>query len=166
MDPLTHSWTTIPGVLPARVALNDELNPTADSDLIAVTISDHRDFATVDVDARIDLSGTLPGLMVTSSPDTDTFGVWGQHSYTTVAVIDSAFSGRYEGSRFSGNFEYTFAMATGDDAGTNPAELASATWEGLARAVSTETQAGRDGTATLSTTNLADPAVPVAIDID
>ena len=148
------------------LTLNDLLNPTTDIDLTAVTISDQGDFATADVAARIDLSGTLPGLTVSSNPDADTFGVWGQYGYATVAVVDGAISGRYQGTRFSGDLEYTFALATGDAAGTNPGGLGSATWEGLARAVSTRTFAERDGTATISIADLADPAVSVAIDID
>ena len=148
------------------LTLNDLLDPTTDVDLTGVTISDRDDFATVDVDARIDLSGTLPGLTVSSNPDADTFGVWGEHGYATVAVVDGAFSGRYQGTSFTGDLQYTFALVTGDAAGSNPVGVGSATWQGVARAVSTRTYAERDGTATISIADLANPAASVDIDID
>ena len=147
------------------LTLNDLLNPTTDVDLTSVTIMSRDGFDTVDTDGRMDLSGSLPGVTVSSVPAADTFGVWGQHGYASVAVVEGAISGRYEGTSFSGNLEFTSAFVTGDATGTNPVGVGGAIWQGLARAVSTRTYAERDGTATISISDLANPAVTVDVDI-
>ena len=153
------------------LTLNDLLNPTTDIDFTgigftAVTISAHEGFDTVDADAQLDISETLPGITLSSTPAATTFGAWGQHGYASVGIVDGPISGRYEGTQFSGDLAFTFALVTGDASGTNPAGIGGATWQGLARAVSTRTYAQREGTATISISDLANPAVSVDIDID
>ena len=148
------------------LTLNDLLNPTIDVDLTNVTIMSQDGFDTIDTDGRMDLSGTLPGVTVSSIPRATTFGAWGQHGYASVAVVEGAISGRYEGTSFNGNLEFTSAFVTGDTSGNNPVGVGGAIWQGLARAVSTRTYAEREGTATISISDLANPAVTVDIDID
>ena len=148
------------------ITLNDLLNPTITTDLTAATLSSRGGFDTIDTTGRIDLSDTLPGLRLSAFPDATTLGIWGQHGFGSVGIIDGPISGRYDGVRFSGDLAYTTAFVVGDAAGTNPAGVGGARWEGIAQAVSTRTYSRRQGTATVSIPDLANPAVTVDITID
>ena len=148
------------------ITLNDLLNPTTDIDLTAVTIRSRNGFDTIDTEARVDLSETIPGLTLSGTPAANEFGVWGEYGYAAVGVVDGSIAGRYEGTRFSGNLAFTVALVTGDASGTNPSGIGGAAWQGLARAVSTRTYAEREGAATISISDLANPAVTVDINID
>ena len=148
------------------LTLNNLLNPTIDIDLTAAALTSREGFDAIDTSGRIDLSDTLPGLTLSAFPDTKTFGAWGQHGYASVGIIDGPISGRYDGASFSGDLAYTISFVVGDVAGTNPAGVGGASWQGLAQAVSTRTYSERQGTATISIPDLANPTVTVGINID
>ena len=113
---------------------------------------DDLDIDDEDVDFSIDLN-------------TDAYGLWGEHGAAAVALITGSFSVQVEGESASGKLAAATAFAFGNDSGTNPSGLGSATWEGIAEGASTRTYERRPGTATVTIADLSRPRVGVAVDL-
>ena len=137
----------------------DELRPTE------VAIESRSGFDTVTLRARFEASESIEDVTITSAPSALSYGFWGEHGFGAVDVADGSFSGRIQGTPFTGNFGFATAYAGGDAAGTNPTGMGSATWSGIAGAVSTGDFQRHQGTATVTIAELSQPRVGVDIDI-
>ena len=112
-----------------------------------------------------DLSLLFAETTLTESPSYDTYGVWGQYGTLHLQVVDGPMAGQVQGVPFTGDLSYAVAFILGNATGTNPQGTGSATWRGVAEAVSTSTFQRGQGTATLTIADLSRPRVGVDIDI-
>ncbi len=165
------------------VELDLDLSALVDLD-IDISVSEanlqSRDgFDTADVKGSLDLSDigvVLPGITVTEIPEVEVYGFWGEHGMAGLALADGPYAGQIQiddddsmfAIPFDGHMEVVIPFALGAASGTNPSGTGSATWTGIAEAVSPRTFMRREGTATLTIADLSstEPAVSVAIDID
>ena len=165
------------------VELDLDLSALVDLD-IDISVSEanlqSRDgFDTADVRGSLDLSDigvVLPGITVTEIPEVEVYGFWGEHGMAGLALADGPYAGQIQiddddnmfAIPFDGRMKVVIPFALGAASGTNPSGMGSATWTGIAEAVSPRTFMRREGTATLTIADLSltEPAVSVAIDID
>ena len=129
-------------------------------------------FDTADVKGNLDLADIgvlLPGMTLTELPEVQVYGFWGEHGMAGLALADGAYAGQIDDEAFdipfNGQMKVVIPFALGDASGTNPSGTGSATWTGIAEAVSPRTFMRREGTATLKIADLSQPTVSVAIDI-
>lgn len=162
----------------AGVELDLDLSAFIDLD-IAISVSEanlqSRDgFDTADVKGTLDLSDIgvlLPEITLTEIPEVQVYGFWGQHGMAGLALADGPYAGQIDDDvlavPFNGHMKVVIPLALGDVPGTNPSGTGSATWTGIAEAVSPRTFMRREGTATLTIADLSlpQPTVSVAIDI-
>ena len=113
----------------------------------------------------VDLSSLFAETTLTEYPSYDTYGVWGQYGALHLQVIDGPMAGESQGFPFTGDLGYAVAFVLCNATGTNPQGTGSATWSGVAEAVSTSTFQRRQGTATLTIADLSRPRVGVDVDI-
>ena len=134
-------------------------------------------FDTADVKGTLDLSDIgvlLPEMTLTEIPEVQVYGFWGEHGMAGLALADGPYAGQIDDDEtgfaipFDGRMKVVIPFALGDVSGTNPSGTGSATWTGIAEAVSPRTFMRREGTATLTIADLSLPqsTVSVAIDID
>ena len=169
------------GVKCSAVGVNDlelDLRAFIDLDDIDVSVSEanlqSRDgFDTADVKGNLDLSDIgveLPVISVTDIPEVQVYGFWGEHGMAGLALADGPYAGQIDDDEFNilfdGHMKVVIPFALGNVSGTNPSGTESATWTGIAEAVSPRTFMRREGTATLTIEDLSQPTVSVAIDID
>ena len=98
-------------------------------------------------------------------PSYDTYGVWGLYGALHLQVVDGPMAGEVQGVPFTGDLSYAVAFVLGNATGSNPPGTGSATWRGVAEAVSTSTFQWGQGTATLTIADLSRPRVGVDIEI-
>lgn len=147
--------------------VTDLIDPSTDIGvaLTGVTLGSRGGFDTFAASADIDLSDTVPGVTITDGPSAYSYGLWGQYGAVLLQILDGPMSGRIQGVSFTGDINTATVYAVGDATGTNPAGMGSATWSGIAEAVSTRMFQRREGTATLTIADLSQPRVGVDIDI-
>ena len=102
---------------------------------------------------------------LTEYPSYDTYGVWGQYGALHLQVVNGPMAGESQGFPFTGDLNYAVAFILGNATGTNPQGTGSATWRGVAEAVSTSTFQRGQGTATLTIADLSRPRVGVDVDV-
>ena len=170
------------GIICSAEGVNDlELDLRAFIDLdIEISVSEanlqSRDgFDTADVKGNLDLSDIgiqLPVITLTEIPEVQVYGFWGEHGMAGLGLADGPYAGQVNSDPFDipfdGHMKVAIPFALGDVPGTNPSGTGSATWTGIAEAVSPRTFMRREGTATLTIADLSlpQPTVSVAIDID
>ena len=172
------------GIICSAEGVNDlDLDLRAFIDLdIDISVSEanlqSRDgFDTADVKGTLDLSDIgvlLPEMTLTEIPEVQVYGFWGEHGMAGLALADGPYAGQIDDDEtgfaipFDGRMKVVIPFALGDVSGTNPSGTGSATWTGIAEAVSPRTFMRREGTATLTIADLSLPqsTVSVAIDID
>ena len=149
--------------------LEDFTNP---DNLTQVTVSGgdwetHGGFVTIATSVDVDLSTVFfAETTLTEYPSYDIYGVWGQYGALQLQVVDGPMAGQIqEGNLFTGDLGYAVAFVLGNATGTNPQGTGSATWSGVAEAVSTSTFQRGQGTATLTIADLSQPRVGVDISI-
>ena len=148
------------------ISIADIVDPTEEVDLTDVNLGARGGFDTWAIKGKFDTSELIGGdISVTQAPSSRAFGIWGDHGFATVEILDGPFAGRVEGESFRGVFSATAAYTLGEASGTNPSGLGSATWLGVAEAASTRTFVRRQGTATVTIPDLSRPLVSAAIDI-
>ena len=108
---------------------------------------------------------TVPGATVTASPEAMSWGLWGEHGFAAVVLTRGPLSAELGEDALAGDFASATAYALGAVSGSNPEGKGSATWRGIAEAVSTATFERFRGTATVTITDLSLPRVGVAIDV-
>ena len=170
------------GITCSAEGVNDlELDLRAFIDLdIDISVSEanlqSRDgFDTADVKGNLDLSDIgvqLPVITLTEIPEVQVYGFWGEHGMAGLGLADGPYAGQVNADPFDipfdGHMKVAIPFALGDVSGTNPSGTGSATWTGIAEAVSPRTFMRREGTAALTIADLSlpQPTVSVAIDID
>ena len=170
------------GITCSADGLNDlELDLRAFIDLdIDISVSEanlqSRDgFDTADVKGNLDISDIgiqLPVITLTEIPEVQVYGFWGEHGMAGLGLADGPYAGQVNAELFDipfdGHMKVAIPFALGDVPGTNPSGTGSATWTGIAEAVSPRTFMRREGTAilTIADLSLLQPTVSVAIDID
>ena len=122
-------------------------------------------FDTFTASVDVDLSILFAETTLTEYPSYDTYGVWGQYGALHLQVVDGPMAGESQGFPFTGDLNYAVAFILGNATGTNPQGTGSATWRGVAEAVSTSTFQRSQGTATLTIADLSRPRVGVDVDI-
>ena len=131
-------------------------------------------FDTADVKGNLGLSDIgelLPQFTLTKIPEVQVYGFWGEHGMAGLALADGPYSGQIDDAAlvipFDGHMKAAIPFAFGDASDTNPSGTGSATWTGIAEAVSPRTFRRREGTATLTIGDLSlpQPTVSVVIDI-
>ena len=139
-----------------------------DLELISPTIASRGGFHTGKIETSLDdlLNDFLEDPVLTEAPSLELFAAWGEHGAATLLLMTGDIRGEFEGMPFSGNFQFATHMVIGDATGTNPTGLGSATWRGVAEAVSTSTFARHTGTADITIRDLSDPLVSASIALD
>ena len=134
--------------------LHDLFDTTTDIDvqLTSAEVGSRRGFDTVYGEASTasqfnDLSDVVPGTTFKYSTSGEIFGLWGDYGFAATIVTDTPFSGVVLGERFSGDYDSATGFVIGEKSGTSPGGTGSATWNGIAEAVSTTTFRNRSGTA-------------------
>ena len=122
-------------------------------------------FDTATLGARFEASESIEGTTITAAPAASIYGLWGEHGFAAITVVDGPLSGHLLEVPFSGSFGSAEAYAAGDAAGTNPTGMGSATWSGIVEAASTSDFQRHHGTATVTIADLSRPRVGVDIDI-
>ena len=122
-------------------------------------------FDTVAATGGFEIPERLGDVTVTAAPEVESWGFWGEHGSAAVLIAAGDLSGRIGDVPFTGDFDLAAAYALGDVSGTNPAGLGSATWKGIAEAVSRDGFERHPGTATVTIADLSRPRVGVAIDV-
>lgn len=112
-----------------------------------------------------EVSSRLGDVTVTAAPEVESYGFWGVHGYAVVLIADGGLKGLIGDVPFTGHFALASAYALGEVSGTNPADPGSATWTGIAEAVSRDTFKRHAGTATVTIADLSRPRVGVAIEV-
>ena len=149
----------------ATITLEELLDPSTDAELTKLNLGSRDGFSTWTGTVRGSLeSATAEGATLNLSPTARSFGIWGQHGFAGTEIGGSPISGRTQGVSFRGNLDYTASYVMGDAAGTNPSGIGSATWRGIARAVSTRTLDSQEGTVTVAIPDLSVPRVDVEIE--
>ena len=115
-----------------------------------------------DLDAS-DIGVVLPDITLDKIPEVLGYGIWGKHGMAGLTLADGPFFGRVTDIPFSGDMEVAMPFAFGDVSGTNPDGVGSAAWTGVAEIVALRTFRRQEGTATLTITDLTQPAVSVGI---
>ena len=128
-------------------------------------LGSHGGFDTYTAPADVDLSGLFAETTLTEYPSYDTYGAWGQYGALHLQVVDGPMAGQVQDVPFTGHLNYAVAFVLGNATGTNPQGTGSATWRGVAAALSTSTFQRGQGTATLTIADLSRPRVGVDVDI-
>ena len=147
------------------VSISDLFTPDTEASLTSANFSARDGFDMVTTTTAFALDDGLPGLTITRFPEVTEYGVWGEHGYAAVGLMDGSFRGRIEEVSFSGDIRLAISMAYGDATGTNPTSVGSATWQGIAEGVSSRFFDRRTGTATISIPDLSNPRVNAAIEL-
>ena len=161
----------------AELDLSAFIDLDSDISVSEANLQSRDGFDTADVKGYLDLSDigvVLPGITLAEIPEIQVYGFWGEHGMAGLALADGPYSGQIDDDEtgfvipFNGHIKAVIPFALGDASGTNPSGTESATWTGIAEAVSPRTFRRREGTATLKIADLslAQPTVSVAIDID
>ena len=129
-----------------------------------VNIGSRGGFDTLEIKG-VDLPVNIPDAGVTNVPSASAWGFWGRYGLAQVVTVDGPLSGQAQGVSYDGGMRAALAWVTGDETGTNPTGMGSATWNGIAEAASIRTFERRQGTATVSIADLSRPRVSVEIDI-
>ena len=96
-------------------------------------------FDTFTASTDVDLSVLFAETTLAESPSYDTYGVWGQYGALHLQVAAGPMAGQVQGVPFTGDLNYAVAFLLGNATGTDPQGTGSATWRGVAEAVSTGT---------------------------
>lgn len=138
--------------------------PDSEERITRFDLGERRGFDTVLVEAADELSGGVSG--VEAGATAVNYGFWGEHGFAATVIIGGSISVEDEGETVRGEFRGALSYVAGDVTGSNPTEMGSATWRGIAEAVDTRTYRSRAGTATIAIPDLARPSVDVDILID
>ena len=133
------------------------------------TIAARGGFHTGSVDVNLDdlLNDFLEDPALTVIPRLELFGAWGEHGAAAVMLMTGSIRGEYEGIPFRGNLQFATHIVLGTATKTDdPTGLGSATWRGVAEAVSTTTFARSAGTASITIPDLSNPLVNASIALD
>ena len=160
-----------------ELALSAFIDLDSDISVSEAKLQSRDGFDTAAIKGTLDLSDIgvlLPEITLTEIPEVQGYGFWGEHGMAGLALADGPYAGQIDGDElpipvpFNGHMKAVIPFALGDASGTNPSGTGSATWTGIAEAVSPRTFMRREGTATLKIADLSlpDPTVSVAIDID
>lgn len=160
-----------------ELALSAFVDLDSDVSVSEANLQSRDGFDTADVKGNLDLSDLgvlLPVITLTEIPEVQVYGFWGEHGMAGLALADGPYAGQIDDDEtvfaipFNGHIEAVIPFALGDASGTNPSGTGSATWTGIAEAVSPRTFRRREGTATLKIMDLSlpQPTVSVSIDID
>ena len=142
-----------------------DLQAPADLGESDVALDARGGFDTAAISEDFEVTETLPGVTVTAAPEALSYGFWGEHGFAAVTVVAGDLSGLIDDVPFTGDFALASAYALGDVSGSNPAGMGSATWTGIAEAVSRNGFERHEGTATVTIADLSRPRVGVAIDV-
>ena len=130
------------------------------------TIGERGDFDTVVYWRQFEATASLPQVTYSALPRIRSYGLWGEHGYASINIMDAAVSGAdLNGVNFEGPLRVASAYAFGASPETNPSGIGSATWSGIAEAASTRTFERSQGTSTITIPDLSQPSVNVDIDI-
>ena len=140
-------------------------SPTSDIRLTDVTLGRRDGFDTIITSAAASVSEIVDDDNITARVDAVSYGMWGQHGYAEVVIIDAPFSGQIEEHRFTGDIDFVSAKVIGNSSGTNPVGAGKATWSGHVEAAAIRSFERRTGTVYLEIANLARPYVDVDVRI-
>ena len=110
-----------------------------------------------------DLVNEFPGLRIDRLPSATVWGFWGEYGVGAITAFSGNLSGRYDGVAFSGTMSGATSLALGETSGTNPGGIGSATWDGVAEAVSLRSYGRQQGTARIEIAALANPRASVDV---
>ena len=110
-----------------------------------------------------DLVNEFPGLRIDRLPSATVWGFWGEYGVGAITAFSGNLSGRYDGVAFSGTMSGATSLALGETSGTNPGGIGSATWDGVAEAVSLRSYGRQQGTARIEIADLANPRASVDV---
>ena len=105
------------------------------------------------------------GAALTENPSLYSYGVWGESGSVFLQVINGSIAGELDEVPLTGNLSQATAFIMGQATRTNPQGTGSATWEGIAEAVSISTFARGQGSVSLTIADLSQPSVSVDIDV-
>ena len=155
------SGTTCVSNLGLPVTISDIYDPNNEQITQTVVFGEREGFDTVR--ATYNASYLVPGL---ESPDGTVFGVWGEHGYSSVSLLDGESSISLPNApAITGESSIAASMMIGDSSGTNPTGLGSATWRGPAEVASKSTFVRQAGSATIEIPNLSNPSVNVDVTV-
>ena len=143
------------------ITIADLLDPAVDTDLTGVEISSREGFDVFHVTGKFDAID-IPDVTLTALPEPQAYGAWGEYGYAEASVMDGPIAGSSDGIAFRGHASAATAFAAGDKTGANPAGVGSATWRGVAQAVSLNTFRPRLGSVVVQIPDLQRPRVDVA----
>ena len=147
------------------VSLADLLDPANDIELTNWELGSWGGFDTIRASGSGSIdSPTVEGVTANVSAHATSYGLWGKYGYASVETGRADVSGRTQGIRFTGDMRYAVGYAYGDATGLNPVGAGSATWHGIARAISKHTYATEDGTVALTLEDLSRPFMDVDIE--
>ena len=112
-----------------------------------------------------DLVNEFPGLRIDRLPPTTAWGFWGEYGVGVISALSGNFSGRYDGVAFNGTMSSAISLALGETSGTNPSGIGSATWDGVAEAVSLRSYTRQQGTASIEIADLSNPRASVDVQL-
>ena len=147
------------------ITIADLLDPTVATDLTGVEIGSREGLDTFRVTGKFDDVG-IPDVTLTALPEPQAYGAWGEYGYAVANVMDGPVAGSVDGIAFQGHASAATAFAVGDTTGANPAGAGSATWRGVAQAVSLNTFQPQFGSVVVRIPDLERPRVDVAVDLD
>ena len=152
--------------LEEELVIHEELNdPEIGIDFTQADLGSRGGFDTGSYSGRLVVSETIPDAELSAAPEVLAYGFWGDFGFAEVQIADTPISGDLFGVDFSGHFRMASAYVAGDATGTNPTGMGSATWTGLAEAVSPSDFRRREGTSTITIPELSRPRVTVSVEI-
>ena len=130
------------------------------------TFGERGGFDTVVYWRPFEATASLPPVAFNALPRIRSYGLWGEHGYASIEILNAAVSGADANNiYFEGPLRIAAAYAIGAGPETNPIGIGSATWRGIAEAASTRTFERSQGTSSITIPDLSQPRVDVAIDI-
>ena len=151
--------------LEAFPVASDELDE--DVNFTALTLDKRRGFHTL----YFESSGGLSERLADADEDEDVtatgrgYGLWAKYGFASTFIVDVSMSYVEDSDLYQVTVDAAFSLAAGNAAGSNPADMGSATWRGISEAVSTASFERRYGTATIRVPDLAQPSVDVDITV-
>ena len=138
-----------------EISVYDLIDPEVDIDLTEISLGSRDGFDTVSARGSFEVTDSVSGVTVTSAPNVNSYGFWGEYGFATAEIGAGRLFGRVEGTSFGGDVGLAVAYSVGDATGTNPTGMGSASWTGIAEAVATLTLKRRQGTATITIPDLS-----------
>ena len=148
------------------VVADDAADPEVGIDLTQVDLGSRAGFDTGSYAGRFVPSEAIPDATLTTEPAVLGYGFWGEYGFAQVNIVDAPISGEIFGVDFDGYLRMAIAYVAGEATGANPTGMGSATWTGIAEAVSTGDYRRREGTSTVTIPDLSRPSVTVAVEVD